>query len=81
MSSQKLSKDFKLGCERFRVLIIGDPNTGKTTILKKVHKAGGKPTARDAIGNQVCHISIWRVVYFVLKHVPIDRYRLGLCGA
>jgi GTP-binding protein EngB required for normal cell division len=40
--------------ERFRVLIIGNANAGKTTILEKVCNAKGRdPIFLDAAGNKV----------------------------
>ena len=43
--------------ERFRVLIIGNANAGKTTILEKVCNAEGHdPVFLDAAGNKVCSV-------------------------
>ena len=40
--------------ERFRILIIGNANAGKTTILEKVcHAKGVDPVFLDAAGNKV----------------------------
>jgi len=42
-------------CPRFRILVIGKANAGKTTILRKVcnAKPGVKPIIRDAEGREV----------------------------
>jgi len=43
------------GTQRFRILIIGNANAGKTTILEKVRNAQGrKPEFLDADGRKVC---------------------------
>jgi hypothetical protein len=40
--------------ERFRILVIGNANAGKTTILDKVcHARGRKPDCFDTNGNKV----------------------------
>ena len=49
------SEDFKRVCDRFRVLIIGRRNAGKTTILEKMtgSEVGAKPEIRDKEGRLV----------------------------
>ena len=49
------SNDLSLICERFRVLIIGRRNAGKTTILEKMtgSEVGAKPEIRDKEGQLV----------------------------
>ena len=49
------SEELSLVCDRFRVLIIGRRNAGKTTILEKMtgSEAGTKPEIRDKEGNLV----------------------------
>jgi hypothetical protein len=49
-----ISKFHKM-CPRFRVLIMGRANSGKTTILKKMCDAAAeeKPMVRDKRGTQV----------------------------
>ena len=51
LSSEELSRV----CDRFRVLIIGRRNAGKTTILEKMtgSEAGAKPQIRDKEGHLV----------------------------
>jgi GTPase SAR1 family protein len=51
LSSEELSR----ACNRFRVLIIGRRNAGKTTILEKMtgSEAGAKPEIRDKEGHLV----------------------------
>ncbi|KAF8814006.1 era-like GTP-binding protein [Phlegmacium glaucopus] len=53
MASMNL-KNTRQRAERFRVLIIGNANAGKTTILEKVcHAMGHKPKFLDAEGNEI----------------------------
>lgn len=55
MTDEQLQQNIQLGYERFRILIIGDANVGKKTIMQKVYKAGGfEPAVRDEMENQVC---------------------------
>jgi hypothetical protein len=43
--------------DRFRILVIGNANAGKTTILDKVcHAKGRKPDCFDTNGNKVRHV-------------------------
>ena len=43
--------------DRFRILVIGNANAGKTTILDKVcHANGRKPDCFDTNGNKVRHV-------------------------
>jgi GTP-binding protein EngB required for normal cell division len=43
--------------ERFRILVIGNANAGKTTILDKVcHAKGREPDCFDTNGNKVRHV-------------------------
>jgi hypothetical protein len=54
------SSDLNLLCERFRVLIIGRRNAGKTTILEKMTGSdeGAKPVIRDKEGRLVVRPSL-----------------------
>jgi len=47
--------NFRKMCPRFRVLIVGRANSGKTTILKKMCDAAAeeKPIVRDKSGTEV----------------------------
>ena len=47
-------------CKRFRVLIIGRRNSGKTTILEKMTggEAGAEPEIRDEKGELVVRVSL-----------------------
>ena len=49
------SEEIREACPRFRVLIVGRRNAGKTTILEKMtgSEAGVKPEIRDERGNLV----------------------------
>jgi GTPase SAR1 family protein len=54
-SSPVSSKDLNQLCDRFRVLIIGRRNAGKTTILENMtgSEEGAKPVIRDKEGRMV----------------------------
>jgi len=49
--------DIRRECPRFRILIIGKANAGKTTILRKVcnAKPDTKPDIYDAEGKKIIH--------------------------
>jgi GTP-binding protein EngB required for normal cell division len=53
------SKDLNRLCNRFRVLIIGRRNAGKTTILEKMtgSEVGAKPRIHDKAGRLVVRAS------------------------
>jgi len=54
------SEDISRLCNRFRVLIIGRRNAGKTTILEKMtgSEVGAKPEIRDTEGRLVVRASL-----------------------
>ena len=54
------SSDLDVLCNRFRVLIIGRRNAGKTTILEKMtgSEEGAKPEIRDKEGRLVVSPSL-----------------------
>jgi GTPase SAR1 family protein len=54
------SEDISRLCNRFRVLIIGRRNAGKTTILEKMtgSEVGAKPEIRDKEGRLVVRTSL-----------------------
>ena len=53
---------FHQGAERFRILVIGNANAGKTTILRKVcHAQGREPVYLDANGKEVRHVHLQRL--------------------
>jgi hypothetical protein len=54
------SSDLNMLCDRFRVLIIGRRNAGKTTILEKMtgSEEGAKPEIRDKEGRLVVRPSL-----------------------
>jgi GTPase SAR1 family protein len=54
------SEDLSRVCNRFRVLIIGRRNAGKTTILEKMTGSdeGAKPQIRDKEGHLVVRASL-----------------------
>jgi GTPase SAR1 family protein len=53
-------EDLRQVCKRFRVLIIGRRNAGKTTILEKMTGSdeGAKPQIRDKNGRLVVRASL-----------------------
>lgn len=53
-TNKQLANDILKKDGRFRILIIGNANAGKTTILEKVCNAQGlKPEAFDKLGHKV----------------------------
>jgi septin family protein len=55
-NSQNYSLIPRQGVEHFRILVIGNANAGKTTILKTVcHAQGRDPVYLDDKGNEVRH--------------------------
>jgi GTPase SAR1 family protein len=45
-------------CGRFRILIIGRANAGKTTILQKVCNTTEEPEIYDSKERKVCNVSV-----------------------
>ena len=54
------TEDVKETFGRFRILVIGRANAGKTTILKKICDSTQNPEIYDGMGNRV------RQLYFLL---------------
>ncbi|KAJ8579698.1 hypothetical protein M405DRAFT_835488 [Rhizopogon salebrosus TDB-379] len=57
-SSRPTSSSQELNCnaskfKRFRILVVGRTNAGKTTLLRKVCNATGKPEIFDGRGNSI----------------------------
>ena len=49
---------------RFRILIIGRANSGKTTILRRICDTTENPEIYDGDGNKVCiQVDVYRRVY------------------
>jgi septin family protein len=65
--AQKLRK--KAG--RFRILIIGRANSGKTTILQKICKTDENPEIFNSEGEKVCCMCPYNFVY--LDHFKLDQ--------
>ena len=51
------SMDIRSEYGRFRILIVGRANAGKTTILQKICKSTEAPRIFDSSGNEVRHIN------------------------
>jgi signal recognition particle receptor subunit beta len=57
MASTNVTNNIRQETKRFRILIIGNANAGKTTILEKVCQAKGRnPVFLDAAGNKVSSV-------------------------
>ena len=67
-------EDLRKLCPRFRVLIIGRRNAGKTTILEKMtgSEEGAKPVIRDKEGRLVVSASLIDLISIV-KLMAIGR--------
>jgi predicted GTPase len=48
-----LREELKEKCQRFRILIIGRANAGKSTILKRICDTTDEPEILDSEGNKV----------------------------
>ena len=48
-----LREELKEKCQKFRILIIGRANAGKSTILKRVCDTAKKPVILDSRGKKV----------------------------
>jgi GTP-binding protein EngB required for normal cell division len=48
-----LREELKEKCQRFRILIIGRANAGKSTILKRICDTTDEPEILDSKGNKV----------------------------
>jgi CO dehydrogenase/acetyl-CoA synthase gamma subunit (corrinoid Fe-S protein) len=66
----KRAEEIRALCPRFRILIIGKANSGKTTILRKVcnAKPDAKPLVYDAEGDLIEEVSL--AVRPEVQHVP-----------
>jgi GTPase SAR1 family protein len=60
--------------QRFRVLILGRANAGKTTILQKVCNTDEQPEIFDSTGKKVSilNISDWSFRYNCVNRAPSD---------
>ena len=56
---RELANRMRNRCDRFRILIIGRANAGKTTILQKVCGTTEAPIIRNAKGRKVCPTPPW----------------------
>jgi len=76
MTSEDLARKMRQTTERFRVLIIGNANAGKTTILEKVCSAKGRsPEFLDADGERVRDLLSKYPSRLRLSPLAIDRFR------
>jgi GTP-binding protein EngB required for normal cell division len=53
MNKDPRRKQLQEKCKRFRILIIGRANAGKSTILKRVCDTAEKPVILDSRGKKV----------------------------
>ena len=65
--TRKLRKRFT----RFRILVIGRANAGKTTILRNLCNAEGEPTIIDPTGKKVKYMVEVHARYSVLTSMPM----------
>src|SRR5271170_2360691 len=54
LASSSDSVDIRKKFPRFRILILGRANAGKTTVLKKMCETNENPIIRDQSGRKVC---------------------------
>ncbi|KIO02924.1 hypothetical protein M404DRAFT_1001837 [Pisolithus tinctorius Marx 270] len=54
----QMAKEYMNNIEKFRVLVIGRGNAGKTTILQRVCKTADKPDIFDGKGNKVENVVV-----------------------
>ena len=70
MDTETIGKHFdRIG--RFRVLVIGRSNAGKTTLLRRVCNTTGFPEVFNAKGEKVGYLTVryWKVMH---KHSQLD---------
>jgi GTP-binding protein EngB required for normal cell division len=68
MTPEELTKNIREGVHHFRILIIGNANAGKTTILEKVCNARGqKPIIR---GQKVPGLLFNRAFLLIISVIP-----------
>jgi septin family protein len=76
MTPEELASKMRQGTERFRILIIGNANAGKTTILEKVCNAKGRsPEFLDAEGEKVRDLPSKFSSRLRFSPITIDRFR------
>jgi hypothetical protein len=61
--NDKRAQELREKAGRFRILIIGRANSGKTTILQKICKTNEKPEIFNSKGEKVCCMCPYNVVY------------------
>jgi septin family protein len=57
---------------RFRILIIGRANCGKTTILQKICQTTDDPEIFDSKGNKVCCIYLFLAYLDTFNQINLD---------
>jgi hypothetical protein len=66
------AQDVRAKFKRFRILVVGRANAGKTTLLRKVYNATGKPEIFDGKGNEVDPLSTQHRHYLPINHGQIN---------
>ncbi|KAJ8582476.1 hypothetical protein M405DRAFT_830579 [Rhizopogon salebrosus TDB-379] len=66
------AQDVRAKFKRFRILVVGRANAGKTTLLRKVYNATGKPEIFDGKGNKVDPLSTQHQHYLPINHGQIN---------
>jgi septin family protein len=69
-SAQDAKKKFR----RFRILVVGRANAGKTTLLQKVCNTAEKPEIFDGKGNKVGSPPIQRQNHLLINRKQINAY-------
>ncbi|KAJ8582804.1 hypothetical protein M405DRAFT_829951 [Rhizopogon salebrosus TDB-379] len=66
------AQDVRAKFKRFRILVVGRANAGKTTLLQKVYNATGKPEIFDGKGNKVDPLLTQHRHYLPINHGQIN---------
>jgi septin family protein len=66
------AQDVKAKFKRFRILVVGRASAGKTTLLRKVYNATGKPEIFDGKGNKVDPLSTQHRHYLSINHDQVN---------
>ncbi|KAJ8587825.1 hypothetical protein M405DRAFT_820737 [Rhizopogon salebrosus TDB-379] len=66
-------QDVRAKFKRFRILVVGRAHAGKTTMLRKVCNATGKPEIFDGKGNKV------DLTFHPTSALPTDQSRSDQC--
>ena len=68
------TQDVKARFKRFRILVLGKANSGKTILLPKVYNGTGKPEIFDGKGNNMDPTSTQHRYYLLINHDQTNAY-------